>query len=150
MRCGRSFVIVVDMPTSVSLFADSALCVFIKKFFEVFVNDKIGQMSVIELRSFQRLVAYIEPYGFYQMHFATRCRSRADDVARVLRDFRFYQNNIERHISLPYLILQSYHFCLSFSSVCQSPKKTTAEAVEFFAYFFTQTCIAGRTKSLPR
>ena len=94
--------IVVDMPTSVSLFVNSALCVFLEKLFEVFVNDKIGQMPVVESRSFQRLVAYIETDGFYQMHLATRCRRRTHDVARVLRYFGFYQNNVERHIPLPF------------------------------------------------
>ena len=96
-----------------------------------YVDDEIRQMPIIEPRSFQRPVAYIETDRFYQMYFATRCRSRADDVARVLRDFRFYQNDIERHISLPYFILQSYHFCLSFSSVCQSQKKQPPKRLSF-------------------
>ena len=93
-------------------------CVLIKEFVKIFVHVEIRQMPIIEPRALQRLVAYIEAYRLYQMHVATRCRRRAHNIARVLRDFRLNQYYIKRHSSLPFRYTHHITFTRTFQVVC--------------------------------
>lgn len=89
-----------DMPTAVFEQSHASGCILIKKLLQIFIHNKIRQMPIIEPRAFQCLIAYIKAERLYQMHLAPRRRGSANDISRILRNFRFYQNNIKGHISL--------------------------------------------------
>lgn len=97
MRSFSVHCVAVYMPIATLVLMHSPLRVLFKELFEIFINYKIRQMPIVKPRAFQRFVADVKADGFYDMHLAACCGGCSHDVARVLRNFRFYQNYVECH-----------------------------------------------------
>lgn len=97
MRSFSVHCVAVYMPIAALVLMHPSLRVHCKKVFEIFINYKIRQMPIVKPRAFQRFVADVKADGLYDMHLAACCGGCSHDVARVLRNFRFYQNYVECH-----------------------------------------------------
>ena len=97
MRSFSVHCVAVYMPIAALVLMHPSLRVHCKKVFEIFINYKIRQMPIVKPRAFQRFVADVKADGLYDMHLAACCGGCSHDVARILRNFRFYQNYVECH-----------------------------------------------------
>ena len=97
MRSFSVHCVAVYMPIAALVLMHPSLRVHCKKVFEIFINYKIRQMPIVKPRAFQRFVADVKADGLYDMHLAACCGGSSHDVARILRNFRFYQNYVECH-----------------------------------------------------
>ena len=71
-------------------------CVFFEEFLEIFVIGDIEKMPVIEPRTLELPVVDRKAERPDEMEPRAGCGAGARDVAGILGDFGFYQNDVER------------------------------------------------------
>ena len=65
----------------------------------VLVHDDADQMPIIQPRAAEIFIGNFKAQGLYKVERAARRRAGARDIARILRDFGFYENDM-KHIPL--------------------------------------------------